>query len=178
VNLPLRISTATWLIVVLALTAIATTLQTSSKVDPKKFKHAVDRSDDASRIVAALALVPDTGLPRELIDKAEAVGVFPKVKKETVMFSSVSQGYGVISSRQGSGWSLPAYYQFSGGGYGSPFAGTETFGIVMLFMTTDAVSWFEKGGVPLKNDKKAIDGPVGPISVSLRAEIVEAQILE
>ena len=42
---------------------------------------------------------------------------------------------------------MPAFYQFAGGGYGNPFAKNETNGVILLFMTKDAVGWFEKGGV-------------------------------
>jgi hypothetical protein len=44
-------------------------------------------------------------------------------------------------------------------------------------MTKDALDWFEKGRVHLKNEKKAIEGPVGTISDAQRKELEEAQIL-
>jgi hypothetical protein len=44
-------------------------------------------------------------------------------------------------------------------------------------MTKDAVSWFEKGGVPLTNEKKALAGPVGTITDEQRKELANAQIL-
>jgi len=143
----------------------------------KKFSHAVERSEDAGRIIASLALLPETGFPQELIEKAEAVAVFPKIKKETALFAQVTQGYGVICSRVDDGWSMPAFYQFGGGGYGNPFAQNETFGIILLFMTKDAVSAFEKGGVPLKGEKKALAGPVGTITDEQSKELEGAHIL-
>lgn len=145
--------------------------------DPKKYQHAVTRSADAARIITLLALLPDSGLSKELMDKAEAVGVFPKVKKETAMFTSTTVGYGVISVRQESGWSLPAFYQFYGGGFGNPFANTDSFGIILLFMSKDSLNWFEEGGVQLGNEKKAVEGPVGPVSEAQRKELAGAQIL-
>jgi len=142
-----------------------------------RFKHAIERSEDAGRIISLLAIVPDSGFPNELIDKAAAVGVFPKVTRETALFTHVSQGYGVIGARLNNDWSPPAFYRFSGGGYGSPFAKNETSGVILLFMTKDALSWFEKGGVPLKNEKKALAGPVGKITDEQRKELEGAQIL-
>jgi lipid-binding SYLF domain-containing protein len=144
---------------------------------PNKFEDAQKRSEDAARIVTLLGVLPESDLPRELTDRAQAIGVFPKVKKETLMFSSFTQGYGVISARTETGWTMPAYYEFSGGGYGNPFAKAETSAIVLLFMTKDAVSWFEKGGVMLKGEKKALEGPVGAITDEQRKEIEGAQIL-
>jgi len=93
------------------------------------------------------------------------------------MFTQVSQGYGVISARQDSGWTSPAFYEFSGGGYGNPFSKGEKNGVILLFMTKDAVSWFEKGGVPLKNEKRALPGPISPLTDEKRKELEGAQIL-
>ena len=142
-----------------------------------KFPDAIERSGDAARIVSMLALLPDSGFPKELVDKAVAVGVFPKVTRETSVFTQLTQGYGVISARQESGWTSPAFYEFSGGGYGSPFAKDEKNGVILLFMTKDAVSWFEKGGVPLTNERKALPGPVGAVTDEQRKELEGAQIL-
>jgi len=143
----------------------------------KNFSHAIERSEDAARIIASLALLPDTGFPQELIKNAEAVAVFPKIKRETALFTQVTQGYGVISSRVGNGWTMPAFYQFGGGGYGNPFAQNDTFSIILLFMTKDAVAAFEKGGLPLKGEKKALEGPVGAITDEQRKELQGAHIL-
>ncbi len=142
-----------------------------------KFTDAIQRSQSAGRIMASLALVPESGFPKELLDKAQAVGVFPKVERETMMFSQVSMCYGVICARGADGWTPPAFYAFGGGGYGNPFARSETFGVILLFMTKDAVAAFEKGGVKLKGEKKALAGPVGAITDEQRKEIEGAHIL-
>src|SRR5215210_7337055 len=127
----------------------------SQRADPRKFRHAVTRSEDAARIITMLAVLPDMSIPKELMDKAEAIGVFPKVVRETAFITHASKGYGVISSRHDKTWTMPAFYQFGGGGYGSPFAGPDAQAVILLFMTKDAVGWFEKGGVKLKNEHKA-----------------------
>jgi lipid-binding SYLF domain-containing protein len=142
-----------------------------------KFKDAIERSVDAGRIIEILTVVPNSGFPVELIEKAEAVGVFPKVEKQTALFMQATQGYGVISARGQHGWTVPAYYQFGGGGYGNPFAKGETYGVILLFMTRDAVAAFEKGGVPLKGEKKALAGPVGNLTDEQRKELEGAHIL-
>jgi lipid-binding SYLF domain-containing protein len=72
---------------------------------------------------------------------------------------------------------MPAFYQFSGGGYGNPLAPHETYSLILLFMTEDAVSAFEKGGVPLTNEKKALAGPVGAITDEQRKELEGVHIL-
>lgn len=149
----------------------------AQKADPGKFRHAVLRSEDAGRIITMIAVLPDMTIPKELMDRAEAVAVFPKVVRETALFLYELKGYGVISARQGSGWTLPAFYRFGGGGYGSPFAGTDAHAVILLFMKKDGVSWLEKGGLEFKNEKKAIEGPVGQISDGQRKELEDAQVI-
>jgi lipid-binding SYLF domain-containing protein len=149
----------------------------ATKRAEKKFAHAVERSTDAGRIISLLALLPDSGFPRELMDRAVAVGVFPKVEKETALFMHGSQGYGVISARREDGWTAPAFYGFAGGSFGKPFAKAEVKSLILLFMTKDAVAAFEKGGVGFEGNKKAVAGPVGAISDEQRKALEGAQIL-
>ena len=143
-----------------------------------KYHDAIERSQDAATIVKVLTTaVPGNDVPKELIEKAKAIGVFPKVKKVSALFMSSSQGYGVICAQGAGGWTMPAYYQFVGSGYGSPFTDSEVYGLVLLFMTDDAVDAFEKGGVKLKGERKALAGPVGSITEEQRKEIEGARIL-
>lgn len=142
-----------------------------------KFPDAIERSGDAARIIELLTVVPDSGFPKELVDKAHAIGVFPKVEKVSALFAQATHGHGVISTRLDNGWSMPAYYQFGGSGYGNPFAKNDMYSVILLFMTKDAVAAFEKGGVALKNEKKAIEGPVGVITDEQRKEMEGAHIL-
>ncbi|MGH9967001.1 MAG: hypothetical protein ACREBG_04080 [Pyrinomonadaceae bacterium] len=150
--------------------------ETAQKPKPR-LNHAVVRSQDAAKIIELLNEMRDTGFPKELVDKAEAVAVFPLVKKDVLLFTVTTQGYGVISTRTAEGWSLPAFYRFAGGGYTGKFADEAQMAVILLFMTKDAVSWFEKGGVPLTNQKKALAGPLGNITNEQRKELEGAQIL-
>ena len=149
------------IVAAISLTSFATANQ---KPDPQKFQHAIIRSADAGRILSLLAAASDNGIPKELIDRAEAIGVFPKVDKETVVFTQTTRGYGVISSRTEKGWTMPAFYRFGGGGYTSPFSDSESYALVLLFLTKDSLKWFEKGGVLLSANQEAVEGPVGTIS--------------
>lgn len=167
-------------IILLALPCVVFAQSSSAaaqKSTANKFPNAIERSGDAGRIISLLSLVPDSGFPEELMNKAEAIGVFPKVRREIAFFTHVHQGYGVISARSENGWTMPAFYDFSGGGYGNPFAKQESNSVILLFMTKDAVASFEKGGVKLKGERKAIAGPVGTITDEQKKELAGAQIL-
>jgi SH3 domain-containing YSC84-like protein 1 len=142
-----------------------------------RFRHAVTRSEDAGRIMNILAQLPDSGMPKELMARAEAIAVFPKVVRHTDVITQVSKGYGVISARQDKGWTMPAFYRFRGEGFGGPFSDPSANCVILLFMNKDALSWFEKGGVPLKNEKRAVEGPVGTVSEEQRKELENVPIL-
>ena len=149
----------------------------AQKADPKKFRHAVTRSEDAGRIITMLAVAPDLTIPKEIVEKAQAIAVFPKVVRETAFIMQASKGYGVISARQSDGWTLPAFYQFGGGGYGNPFADSDAHAVILLFMSKDALGLFEKGAVDLKNEHKAVEGPVGTLTATQQKELEQAHVL-
>ena len=153
-------------------------LQSQTSPQPAaKFRHAVTRSEDASRIMSILAQLPEIGVPKELMERAEAIAVFPKVVRHTDVITEVSKGYDVISARKDEGWTIPAFYRFRGEGFSGPFADPGAHCVILLFMKKDALSWFEKGGVPLKNEKRAVEGPVGSISADRRNEVESVPIL-
>lgn len=142
-----------------------------------KYKHAIVRSQDAAKIIEVLNEVRDVGFPRELVDKAEGIAVFPLVNEETALFMLTVKGYGVISARTSEGWSLPAFYGFTGGGYTGKFISIEEMAVVLLFMNKEVMASFEKGGVQLKDRKKAVAGPVGSVTDEQRKELAGAGIL-
>ena len=107
--------------------------QTSPKPGDK-FRHAINRSEDAAKIMSMLAQLPDIGLPKELLDRSEAIAVFPKVVRHTDIITHVSKGYGVISARQDKRWTMPAFYRFRGEGFGGPFADPDARCVILLFM--------------------------------------------
>ena len=144
---------------------------------PNKFEDAQQRSQDAARIISLFGVSAESDLPKELVDRAYAIGVFPKVVKASVVFSSLTEGYGVISARTETGWTMPAYYHFTGGGFGNPFAKAEINSVMLLFMTKESLGWFEKGGVDLKDEKKAIEGPTGPLNDAQRKEVEGAGVI-
>ena len=149
----------------------------AQKPKAEKFAHAVERSRDAARILPLLTAFPDDGIPKELIDRTSAIGVFPKVERETAYFTHMIHGYGVISVRRNDDWTLPAFYQFMGAGYGNPFSEKENYGVVLLFFGQDAVDSFEKGGVRLNKEKQTIAGPVGAITEAQRKELESARVI-
>lgn len=124
-------------------------------------KRAVERSTNAAHIWEAATGAQ--GIPRELIDKAQAVAVIPHLVKAKLLFEHLTTGYGVVCSRLPGGWSYPAYYAFGGVGFEFNVAGGESADVIMLFMNKDSAAWFQKGRFELKGAKKGVSGEVGEL---------------
>lgn len=149
-----------------------------------RFKHAVVRSQDSAKIIELLNEVREQGFPTELAARAQAIAVFPAVTKQSVLFQQSMEGYGVVSAREPGGWSLPAFYKFVGSGFTGKFAGESRMAVILLFMNKETVNWFSKGRVYLKDQKKAIAGPVatsvetplGTLTDERKKELADANI--
>jgi len=117
------------------------------------------RAKDATRHSAAAAEVfneimtsSDNAIPRELVDKAQAIAVFPGVVKAAFIVGG-REGKGVISRRTDGGWSAPAFFNLAGGSVGVQIGANKT-DYVLLIMN-------EKGLNKLLGDKLELGGEVG-----------------
>ena len=66
--------------------------------DAKRANDAARHASDAARVFKQIMSVPDKGIPKELLDKAEAVAVFPGITKAGFIVGGRG-GQGVISRR-------------------------------------------------------------------------------
>ena len=98
--------------VALCLTGVAA--QAQSKKMTKKINEATARSQKAAKVFTEIMAAPDKGIPKDWLDKAEAVAVFPNVIKAGFIIGGRG-GSGVISRRVKGGWSAPAFFKLGGG---------------------------------------------------------------
>jgi lipid-binding SYLF domain-containing protein len=118
----------------------------------KKVNEASRRSTDAATVFNEIMGAPDNGIPKELIDKAQAIAVFPSVLKAAFIFGG-REGKGVVSRRTAGGWTTPAFFNLGGGSFGAQIGADKT-DYVLLVMN-------ESGLSGLLGDKFAIGGEVG-----------------
>ena len=109
-------------------------------------------STDAANVLNEIMGSADSGIPRELIDKAQAIAVFPGVYKAAFILGG-REGKGVISRRTPTGWSAPAFFSLGGGSFGAQIGANKT-DYVLLIMN-------EKGLNGLLGDKFELGGEVG-----------------
>jgi lipid-binding SYLF domain-containing protein len=95
-----------------------------------------------------------------LIEKAEAVAVFPDVIKAGFLLIGGRGGRGVISRRIPGGWSAPAFFNLGGGSIG-PQLGASSTDFVLLFMNKDAVNGLLEDKFEIGGEGSIAAGPVG-----------------
>lgn len=149
----------------------------AQKIDKGKLDKAARRSGEAARVLTSVVKMSDT-IPRELFERARAVGVFPDLDRMSIVLPNSRLAYGVICSRLNDGWSPPAYY-----GFGAPkipdltWEGRKKPDIIILFMSDKAVEEFQKGNFVFKEAMVGHAGPVGTLTTEKADEIRTANVL-
>ena len=160
------------IIVALCLTFVAAA-QAQSKND-KKLADATKNAQEASDTFTEIMNVPDKGIPRDLLDKAEAIGVFEVVKAGFIVGGR--SGHGVISRRVKGGWSAPAFYNLNGGSFGLQI-GAAKLELILLFMNTGAVESLMQDKFEMGGEGSVAAGPVGRSASASTDAQLKAQIL-
>ena len=86
----------------------------AQKTDPKKIAEASRDAQKAADAFTEIMNVPDRAIPQKLLDRAEAIAVFPGVIKAGFIVGGRG-GHGMISRRVKGGWSAPAAFDLGGG---------------------------------------------------------------
>lgn len=127
---------------------------------------AFSESDGAGRFHEARLVLQaglsgmDSGIPQDLLDRADCVGVFPNVLKVAVLIGG-QYGKGVISCRSDSQpWSSPSNFRIEGGNIGFQLGGTAT-DVVLLFIGPNSVNKLLRTKFTLGVDASAAAGPAG-----------------
>src|SRR5678815_308778 len=122
-------------------------------------KDAARHAGDASEAFSDVMNVKDKAIPRELLNKAEAIAVFPGVLKAAFLVGGRG-GQGVISRRVKGGWSAPAFFNLSGGSFG-PQYGAQKTDYILLIMNTEGMNGLLKDKFEIGGEASVAAGPVG-----------------
>src|SRR6202451_4514871 len=118
-----------WLTLIVSLCSFA-----FSDDQPKESK-AADRVQAAADVLNEIQGAPDSGIPREILGKAECVAVVPSMLKGGFIVGA-KYGRGLASCRTPRGWSAPAFFLTEGGSVGFQIGG-QAVDLVMLIMNND-----------------------------------------
>ncbi len=149
--------------------------QVRKNTSNQNIKDEGSQSDKAARVFKEIMNTPDKGIPKELIERAECVAVFPSVIKAGFIIGGRG-GRGVASCRTARGWSAPAFFNLGGGSFGLQI-GAQSTDFVMLFMNKDGLNSLLSDGFTVGGDASVAAGPVGRQAGASTDIKLNAQIL-
>lgn len=165
-----RISCAAVIIALLVLSAVITPAQKKSR-DQDAARH----SNEAAKTFTEIMNVKDKAIPKELLDTAEAIAVFPGVIKAAFLVGGRG-GQGVISRRVKGGWTAPAFFNLGGGSFG-PQIGAQRTDYVLLIMNPSGLEGLLKDKFELGGEIGIAAGPVGREAAASTNPRLDAGIL-
>jgi SH3 domain-containing YSC84-like protein 1 len=137
---------------------------------------AVKRLQRASEVFSEIMKSPDKGVPADLLDKAECVGIIPGLKKGGLGIGG-KYGKGVVMCRKPDRtWSAPAFVTIEGGSFGLQIGFTQV-DVIMLFMNRKGVDKLMGDKFTIGADASAAAGPVGRETSAQTNARMDAEIL-
>jgi lipid-binding SYLF domain-containing protein len=124
-----------------------------------KSSKASDRVQAAAEVLNQIQSAPDSGIPQNVLSKAECVAVVPSMLKGGFVVGG-KYGRGLASCRNPKGWSAPAFFTITGGSFGFQIGG-QAVDLVMLIMNNDGMEHLLSSKVALGADASVAAGPVG-----------------
>lgn len=130
---------------------------------------------EAAETFTEIMNVRDRAIPKELLDEAEAIAVFPGVIKAAFIFGGRG-GQGVISKRIKGGWSAPAFFNLSGGSFGAQI-GAQKNDYVFLVMNEEGLKGLLEDKFEIGGEVGVVAGPVGREAAASTNATLDAGIL-
>lgn len=140
-----------------------------------RMQDAARHASEAAKVFTEIMNVRDKAIPKELLDKAEAIAVFPGVIKAAFIFGGRG-GQGVISRRQRRGWSAPAFFNLGGGSFGAQI-GAQKNDYVFLIMNEEGVKGLLEDKFEMGGEVGIVAGPVGREAAASTNTTLDAGIL-
>ena len=131
----------------------------ATAADEPPASKASDRVQAAADVLNEIQSAPDSGIPQEILGKAECVAVVPSMLKGGFIVGG-KYGRGLASCRTPKGWSTPAFFILTGGSLGFQIGG-QAVDLVMLIMNNDGMQHLLSSKVALGADASVAAGPVG-----------------
>ena len=141
----------------------------------KRTKDASRHANAAAKVFREVMGTPDNAIPRELLDKAEAIVVFPGVVKAAFIVGGQG-GQGVVSRRAQGGWSEPAFLNLGGGSFGAQIGAQKT-DYVLLIMNQEGLKGLLEDKFEVGGEASVSAGPVGRTAAASTNVTLDAGIL-
>ena len=127
--------------------------------DETKDSKATDRVQAAADVLNEIESAPDSGIPEEILGRADCVAVVPSMLKGGFIVGA-KYGRGLASCRTPKGWSAPTFFTVKGGSFGFQIGG-QAVDLVMLIMNQNGMQHLISSQFALGADASVAAGPVG-----------------
>ncbi len=135
------------------------------------------RVRDAGTVFEEIMAAPDSGIPKSILEKAEAIAIFPGVLRAGLAVGG-QFGHGLICVRNRSTntWSAPAFLTIAGGSFGLQLGG-QSIDIVLVIMDKTGLDRLLGNQFKIGAEASAAAGPVGrsaeaATDIQMRAKIL------
>jgi lipid-binding SYLF domain-containing protein len=136
----------------------------------------VKRLQRATEVFSEIMKTPDKGIPEDLLDKCECVGIVPGLKKAGLGLGG-KYGKGLVMCRKPDrSWTAPSFITIEGGSIGLQIGFTQ-IDVVMLIMNRKGVEKLIGDKFTIGADASAAAGPVGRQTAAQTNIRLDAEIL-
>jgi len=136
----------------------------------------VKRLQRATEVFSEIMKTPDKGIPGDLLDKCECVGIVPGLKKGGLGLGG-KYGKGLVMCRKPDrSWTAPSFITIEGGSVGLQIGFTQ-IDVVMLMMNRKGVEKLIDDKFTVGADASAAAGPVGRQAAAQTNIRLDAEIL-
>jgi lipid-binding SYLF domain-containing protein len=135
-----------------------------------------DRIRESSVVFEEIMAAPDKGIPRSVLDKAEAIAIFPGALKGGFILAA-QRGRGILAVRSRAGtWSSPAFLTLTAGSVGLQIGGQAT-DFVLIIQNRRGLENLLRNQFKIGVDASVAAGPIGreaeaSTDLQLRAEML------
>ncbi len=135
----------------------------------------VKRIDEAANVFTEINSTPEKGIPKDILDKAQCIGIVPNLKRAGFVVGA-KYGKGVVVCRTGAGWSAPDNIRVEGGSVGFQIGAGET-DLVFAVMNQRGMDKLMQDKFTVGGDASAMAGPVGRSAEAQTDAMMHAEIL-
>jgi lipid-binding SYLF domain-containing protein len=136
---------------------------------------AVKHIDEAASVFTEINQAPDKGIPHDILEKAQCIGIVPNLKRAGFVVGA-KYGKGVVVCRAGGHWSAPSTIRVEGGSVGFQIGAGET-DLVFTVMNQRGMDKLMADKFTIGGDASAMGGPVGRSAEAQTDAMMHAEIL-
>ncbi len=135
----------------------------------------VKRTEAAAEVFRDVVHMPDKGIPDKLLRSARCIAIIPGEKKAAFLVGG-NYGKGVVTCREGNGWSAPLFLSIGGGSFGFQWGASST-DLVLIFRNRAGLEKLLSDKFEIGATAEAAAGPVGRDASADTDILMHAEVL-